>query len=226
LREGVDGAWWLSWSSKPVRPDDVGLGGFDSHTLPPACGVSRVVRTLRHFALVALAAVLPATVAAQVPDSTRRPVSDSGFSPVIKPPVSPRRAFLSSLAMPGYGQAMLGRKRSGAMMLAFEAVSVVMIRETALGVREARRNSADSVIVSWVDPNGLPAIRYARTSFPAGLVRARKEQMEDWIAVLVANHLFSGADAFVAALLWDLPAELAVTSSARSSTNVGLRVRF
>jgi selenide, water dikinase len=35
LREGVEGAWWLPRSSKPMRPDIVGSGGFDSHALPP-----------------------------------------------------------------------------------------------------------------------------------------------------------------------------------------------
>jgi hypothetical protein len=39
-------------------------------------------------------------------------------------------------------------------------------------------------------------------------VRARSAHVEDWIALLVANHLFAGADAFVAAHLWDVPARL------------------
>src|SRR5688500_14470606 len=34
-REGAHEVWWSPQSSKLVRPDHVGLGGFDSHTLPP-----------------------------------------------------------------------------------------------------------------------------------------------------------------------------------------------
>jgi hypothetical protein len=31
----VDGAWWLSWSSKPLWGGAPVPGEFDSHTLPP-----------------------------------------------------------------------------------------------------------------------------------------------------------------------------------------------
>jgi hypothetical protein len=39
----------------------------------------------------------------------------------------------------------------------------------------------------------------------------------------MANHLFSALDAYVAALLWDLPAEVSVRGSTRA-TEVALRV--
>ena len=48
-------------------------------------------------------------------------------------------------------------------------------------------------------PTGFARNRYAPR------VRSRRTQYEDWIAVLVFNHLFAGADAFVAAQLWDMP---------------------
>ena len=41
-------------------------------------------------------------------------------------------------------------------------------------------------------------------------VRTRRLHFEDWMALLIFNHLFSGADAFVAAQLWDLPARVGV----------------
>lgn len=234
---GVAGAWWLPWSSKPVRPDDVGLGGFDSHTLPPPGGVSDVVTRPNRpagtrarallappLALLLALAVGPTPSGAQRPDTTRFP-ADTGVPPERRPPISPRRAFLSSLVLPGYGQSALGRTRSGAILLAFEAVCVFMVRETQLGVREARRSAADSVLVAYVGPNGAPAVRHQRTRFPVSLIRTREEQVEDWIAVLVANHLFAAADAFVAALLWDLPGEVAVNGTPRSAS-LGLRLRW
>ena len=46
------------------------------------------------------------------------------------------------------------------------------------------------------------------TRYSGERVRARRTQYEDWIAVLVFNHLIAGADAFVAAQLWDLPAQV------------------
>jgi hypothetical protein len=227
---GVDGAWWLSWSSKPVRPDDVGLGGFDSHTLPPPSGVSPRVKfsLLRFGAAVTVLCGAPLTIAAQRPDTARAvvaPPSDSGIPEELKPPISARRAFLSSLLLPGYGQSVLGRTRSGAMMLAMEAISVAMIRESALGVREAKRNAADSNLVAFVDASGNVAVRYERGGFTRGLIKARKEQVEDWVAMLIGNHLFSATDALVAALLWDLPAEVSV-GGGRNAARVGLKLKF
>src|SRR5436305_1786470 len=76
------------------------------------------------FALRALfVALLAPAAAAQRPDSTRvramparAPIPDS-----LKPPISPRRAFLYSAILPGSGQAILGRNKAAAAMLAVEA---------------------------------------------------------------------------------------------------------
>jgi hypothetical protein len=176
---------------------------------------------MRRLSVLILALVLPtAPAAAQVLDTAR---ADSAIAPERRPPLSPKRAFLGSLVLPGYSQSVLGRHRSGAMFLAFEVATVFMIRETTLGIREARRNAADSVLVSYVDGTGAAAARYERTSFPRALIKVRKEQREDWIALLVASHLFAGLDALVAAQLWDLPAEVSVSGTPRSA---GLQLRF
>jgi len=175
------------------------------------------------LAAVALATAFTAGVA-HAQDTTR--AGDTvAVSPVRRPPLSPKRAFLSSLVLPGYSQSVLGRQRSGAMFIAFELASIVMIREATLGIREAKRNARDSVLVAYVDGAGAPAVRYEPSPFPSTLGRSRREQREDWIAVLLATHLFSGLDALVAANLWDLPAEVAVSGSRRSA-NLGLRVRW
>ena len=137
--------------------------------------------------------------------------------PELKPPLSPRRAFLYSLMLPGYAQSVLGRNRAGALEVAFEAVALIMIRNSAADLREVRRNLRDSIPVSFVAPDGTPRITYARTPFNTALERARRAHVEDWVAVLVGNHLFSAADAYVAALLWDLPAEVAVRATPRSA---------
>jgi hypothetical protein len=37
--------------------------------------------------------------------------------------------------------------------------------------------------------------------------------VEDWAAVLIFNHLIAGADAFVSAHLWDVPAAVSVSGA-------------
>lgn len=169
--------------------------------------------------------VLLASVLFPDPASARQVEAPADTVPVAetRPPLSPARAFLYSLVLPGYAQSVLGRGRSGTLILAFESMALVMIRESSGSLREARRNLADSVIVSYVGPDGQPAVRYERTPFSTALVRSREEQLEDWIAVLVGNHLFAAIDAYVAAHLWDVPIELAVQSS-RARRGLALRL--
>jgi hypothetical protein len=173
------------------------------------------MRVLHCASIVLLMVFFALPAVAQRPDSARvrRPASSSPAIPdSLKPPISPRRAFLYSAILPGYGQAILGRNKAAAVMLAVEAMAIGMIRESAADVREARRMSGDSVVVSYVDANGAassPPILSARR-FDPQYVHVRQSHVEDWVAFLLANHLFSGADAFVAANLWELPAELSV----------------
>ena len=55
-----------------MRPDDVGLGGFDSHTLPPAGAVLRAA---------ALLLCLSTAAFAQKPDSLAKPVPADSAGP-------------------------------------------------------------------------------------------------------------------------------------------------
>ena len=124
----------------------------------------------------------------------------------LKPPISPRRAFLYSFLAPGYSQSVLGRHKAAMAFLFVEAVSITMIRESAADAHEARRMVNDTVVVSY-GGNGSPP-QTAGPRFSGAEVRSRDAHVEDWVALLVANHLFAGADAFVAAHLWDVPAHL------------------
>ena len=167
-----------------------------------------------------LLALLTSVASAQRPDSARvrprpiaKPKSDSVVVPAdtVKPPISPRRAFLYSAIVPGSGQAILGRHKAAAVMLLIEGMAIAMLRQSAASVGEARRMSGDSVITSYVNASGdsVPNAPVPRR-FDSPYVHTRQSQVEDWAAFLIANHLFSGADAFVAANLWELPAQLQI----------------
>lgn len=158
---------------------------------------------------------------AQRPDSIRPNASIPKDS--LAPPISPRRAFLYSFAAPGYSQAILGRHKAAATFVLVEAITLAMIRESGADVHEAKRYDNDTTIVTW-GPGGTSEREPGR--FSSREVHSRRAHVEDWAALLVANHLFAGADAFVAAHLWDVPAKVGMRLSPNGATlTASLRVR-
>ncbi len=131
------------------------------------------------------------------------------------PPITPRRAFIYSAILPGLGQSRLDRGSSGALFAAVELAAVVMVRRSSADLREARRYRTDTLPTNFnVSPGGtFTPVARAAGRYDADLVRTRRLHAEDWLAVLAFNHLFSGADAFVAAQLWDIPVRLTATPS-------------
>lgn len=128
-------------------------------------------------------------------------------------PISPGGAFLQSLLIPGRGQITLGKRNASRFYFAVEALSIGMIIKSYGDLREAKRHEGDSVAVEWdVDPvtgDSTPT-RFEPTRFTPELTNARRTHVEDWIALLIFNHLLSAADAYVAANLWDFPARVTV----------------
>jgi hypothetical protein len=240
-----------------MRPDFVGLDGFDSPTLPPA--VALVFRPFVVLAALAVASAFPLTAKAQRPDSARvgvsapmpaavAPTPDAtpaasgarrNAKPGVQPPITPGRAFLYSLALPGLGQAALDRRYTGAGFFLVEAFSIALVYRSAEDLRLVKSFLSDSVPLTYkVDPttgiaernnNGDPVVATWRVSgYTPALLKARKLQVEDWIAVVIFNHLFAGADAFVAAQLWDLPSHVALRAAPLpgGGTSVSLSRRF
>lgn len=125
------------------------------------------------------------------------------------PPLTPKKAFLFSALLPGYGQSRLDRGTAGALFASVELAAIVMVRRSRMDLREARRYQVtalpDQYVVSGdtLVKNGTFAGR-----FTADLVRTRRLHVEDWLATVAFNHLFAGADAFVSAQLWDAPVTL------------------
>jgi hypothetical protein len=178
----------------------------------------RVVHAACALALAAAASGLrPHDASAQRADTVKKaPPARSadttkGARPELRPPISPRASFFLSFLVPGYAQSVLGRPRASALFIGAEAIGVSMLREAQYDLNHARAAGQDSVIASWWDPVSGTVQRVAQPSpYDANLLRSRHAHVEDWIAAIVANHLFAGLDAYVAANLWDLPAEMQV----------------
>ncbi len=165
---------------------------------------------------------------AQRPDSARVAVTPPKVDTVVRadlrPPLSPRRAFVYSFIAPGLAQSRLGRPVAGAIFVFTEAVAIAMLRESSADLRQAKRFRTDSLVTLGNDPlSGAPVTQ--ESAFNDGLINLRKSHVEDWIAFLVANHLFAGADGYVAAHLWDLPAQMTV-SRTRHGTVIAASIRW
>ena len=177
------------------------------------------------LALLVLSAFCGASLEAQRVDSTRvtpkLPVVDTAITN-IKPPLSPRRAFLYSLAAPGLAQSRLGRPVAGAIFVFTESIAIAMLRESMAELHQARSFRTDSLVQIGNDPVSGAAITH-RSSYTDELINIRKSHVEDWIAFLIANHLFAGADAYVAAHLWDLPAQIKVSQQPNGTSVIAAR---
>ena len=183
---------------------------------------SRFGRVRASFTLTLCATALLSTSSARVaaqqvdsarvkakPDAVRAPRAPALLTR-LTPPVTPKRAFLYSLALPGFGQSRLDRGVSGAVFSGVELSAIAMLRHATVDLREARRYLGDSLAVTFT-VNGTTAtpLSYGPNAYTADLIRTRRLHVEDWMAVLAFNHLLAGADAFVSAQLWDVPVKMA-----------------
>jgi len=188
----------------------------------------RSPRLVASLALAALSLAGARTARAQRPDSARVAAVPLASAPAparadsIRPPLTPRRAFVYSLVAPGYAQTILGRPTAAAVFILFEAIAATMIVESSASVREARRLARDTIFLGTDPASGGRVTEVS--PFPRSLVRSRQAQLEDWIAVLLANHAFAGADAYVAAQLWDVPAR--VTGRDARFVRIGATLRW
>jgi len=118
-------------------------------------------------------------------------------------PVSPMGAFWRSLLIPGWGQAKLNRKLTGALFIGFEGIALGMVVKSNHQLEYIKRTGSQSDI------------------------EAKEQEREDWITLLLFNHLLSGVEAYVAAHLWDFPADLQLQAGPGDySASVTVPVRF
>jgi hypothetical protein len=149
-----------------------------------------------------------------------------------------RRAFLTSLLIPGYAQTVFGRGHAAMLFTVIEIGSIGMARKAAQDLVEAKAFAKDSVVATYktdpvtgvaiIDPKtGLPVPEtFIASRFTPDRIKARRTHYEDWIAAIVFNHLFSGADAYVAANLWDFKTNIGVVATPNSAgVYASLRLR-
>lgn len=191
-----------------------------------------MIKWLFGLGVIAFSSLDTRPAGAQVLDSARagvRPVGSLRAPDSTKPPLSPRRAFLASLLLPGYGQTRLDRPHAAMLFSTAEVFSLGMATKAARDLREVRSIPRDSVVGTYkTDPStgqpildsktGLPVpATYIKSRFDADRVKARRVHYEDWIAALIFNHLFAAADAYVAANLWDFRANVGATAGVSSA---------
>ena len=114
------------------------------------------------------------------------------------PPITPGGAFLRSLVLPGWGQARLNRNVTGGLFLMWEGVCAAMVWKAEWQLEYAR----------------------ARGKF----VASHTQEREDWIVMLVFNHIMAGAEAYVSAHLFDFPASLKARALPGGGTGIGVEV--
>lgn len=119
------------------------------------------------------------------PVSSAAPPASAAATDSARRYVKPMSAFWRSLVLPGWGQARLGRRLSGGIFVAVEGLSIGMVVNT-------------TVTLNYYE------------SINSGKVPQLKQQQQDWIVILVANHLLSAMEAYVSSHLWDFPGDLQI----------------
>jgi hypothetical protein len=147
---------------------------------------------------------------------------------------SPRGAFVRSMLIPGWGQAVSESPGRGAFYFTVQSLGVWMILKTSKTLGSAsdilamRRLDATERLSA--DPSIGPVDLATAIDADSGVVSAlelkeiRRQQREDWLSFGVFFLLLGGADAFVAAHLAGFPDPLEV--AIRPLPDMGIEVGF
>lgn len=111
--------------------------------------------------------------------------------------MTPLAALGRSMLLPGWGQAVLGRRVTGAAFVFWEGITLTMTIKAAHQLNFQEDTDAETV-------------------------SAKRDEIQDWLVLLVFNHLLAGTEAFVSANLWDFPGELESRVLPGGSVGVGL----
>ena len=189
------------------------------------------------LALLATAALHPQDLASQQPDTlvvaaTVPTATQGGVDlPDMSSPTSPGGAFIRALILPGWGHASIGSYKRGGFYFITESTTAFMLARTihrigiakdAQALKESRVREA--LLASGVDQDSIPVLldRNSEVLHTRHLVRARKGQLEDWMAMGIFLLFISGADAFVSAHLRNFPDPVAIRAAPLPGGTTGL----
>jgi hypothetical protein len=119
------------------------------------------------------------------PDRLTAQTAQTALTPDTARHVGPVGALWRSMLLPGWGQAATGRHVTGALFVVWEGTTMYM-------TLKARQEA------NFLEAAGLPN------------QNAKRQEVQDWMVLWGFNHLFSGAEAYVAAHLRDFPRDLKV----------------
>jgi len=172
---------------------------------------AQVTDSLRLRERAQAADTTPADSSAAARRRARRAAADSAALPRYR--ISPRSAFLRSLVLPGWGQSSIGAPGRGAVYFALESGSLWMVYKSGQKLQEAKELERVMHADGTLDPE--------RT---LGLVKARRNEREDWITLSVFWFFFSGADAYVAAHLRDFDTHVDVQPGPQGGAQLRVNV--
>ncbi len=118
--------------------------------------------------------------------------------------IRPLPAFFASALVPGLGQALVDRKLTGGLFMAWEGVTLGMTLKASSELHFLERTGADS-----------------------GRLEQKRQERQDWLVLLIFNHLFAGLEAFVSSHLQDFPSDVKLRATPRGlGVQAAVPVRF
>lgn len=148
--------------------------------------------------------------------------------------VTPRGAFIRSLALPGWGHVASGSYARAGFYVSALSGSLWMLQQTVVRRNEAasfaeveRELAMSRLMAAGVEEPGELDAALENDDLVAtrdALVEARDGQVEDWAAVSIFLVLLGATDALVAAHLADYPEPLTLRALPRGAGEVELRV--
>ncbi len=124
-------------------------------------------------------------------------LAGQGAVPLTPARPGPMHYFFRSLAVPGWGQAQLDRKLTGALFIATEGVALTMGLKAHQELRHLERTGS-------------------------GRVQDKRNERQDWFFLMAVNHLVSGMEAYVSASLYDFPGDLQARALGNGRTGIGV----
>lgn len=207
----------------------VALAGFAAVALAVLVRVASValarVAAVALGVLIFLGLLLGASHAQAPPDSAAAAEAspdtvDAAPDSATAPGPNTRGAFLRGVVLPGWGHTISGATGRGAFYFGAESLAGWMLFKTRRRLTAAREQASllESRITAQLAAQGVTAPEEVEQALEGdeevararGLVSARENQQEDWLAPVIFIMLVSGVDAFVSAHLQDFPEPLTI----------------